>query len=97
MEGETVVAHVLYADGFGNLILDAIAADLQVGLGGPLRIDGPAGNFDAVRTAVFAEAGEDGIAVYESAGGRLAVAVNGGDAARRLGVSADGELRLAPA
>ena len=94
-EGDELVAHVLYADRFGNLVLDARAADLEVGDG---RISVRFGDSErsAIRGRTFGDAA-GGLVVYESSSGRLAVAVDRGSAAEELDAGRDDELRLAPA
>ena len=105
--------HVLYADWFGNLILDARPRDLAaLGLADPgarLSVTASAGTFAATTGATFADAapgeseGERGAAggaalgLYGAACGRLALAVNMGSAAALLGAGRDDELELVPA
>jgi S-adenosyl-L-methionine hydrolase (adenosine-forming) len=101
-EGEALVAPVLHADRFGNLILAAGSAELDAVLGAAerLEITAPAGRFAAVRGVTFADAGEAGaeaLVVYEASSGRLAVAVNLDSASELLGADRDDELTLAPA
>jgi S-adenosylmethionine hydrolase len=97
-EGDSLVAPVLHADRFGNLILAAGPGDVDVPLGERLAVAAPAGRFAAVRGRTFADAGEGGeaLVVYEASSGRLAVAVNLGSAAELLGAGRDDELVLAP-
>jgi hypothetical protein len=88
-EGEAVIFHVVEVDGFGNVMLDGAPGDVppRPALGGaPLR-----------RGRAFADAGPDELLLYEDSGGSLALAVNGGSAAARLGVRGGDELRLEPA
>jgi S-adenosylmethionine hydrolase len=99
-DGDVLVAHVRYVDRFGNLQLNAVRADLagsglQLGRPATLRLaDGSTHAAQYVRT--FADAGPGELLVYEDASRRLAVAVSHGDAAHRLGLSADDELELLP-
>ncbi len=95
-----LVAHVRYVDRFGNLQLNV--GHEQLGQSG-LRLgraatiepgDGSAHPVHYVRT--FADAVPDELLLYEDAQRRLAVAVNHGDAAQRLGLSIDDELRIRP-
>ena len=107
-DGDALVAHVLYADRFGNLVLDApSSADVRESqregdfvvprfeLGARLCIDAPAGAFEAVSGSTFAD-GAGGLVVYDDSSGRLGVALDGGSAAERLGAGRDDELRIAP-
>jgi S-adenosyl-L-methionine hydrolase (adenosine-forming) len=99
-DGDSLVAPVLHADRFGNLILGAAPGDVPGGLahGSALSIAAPAGTFAAVAGATFADsAAGDAVVVYEASSGRLAVAVNLGSAAELLGAGPDDELTLAPA
>ena len=101
-QGDALVAPVLHADRFGNLILAADAAELDavLGSGARLEIAAPAGRFAAVRGKTFADAGDAGgeaLVVYEASSGRLAVAVNLASASELLGANRDDELTLARA
>jgi hypothetical protein len=95
-----VVAHVRYVDRFGNLQLnvgheDLAQTGLRLGHAATLEPgDGSAHPVHYVRT--FADAVPDELLLYEDAHRRLAVAVNHGDAAQRLGLSVDDELRIRP-
>jgi len=99
-DGE-LVAHVLYVDGFGNVQLDvegdeiarfglAVGQDVELKAGG-----GRPARARYVRT--FAEARPDELLLYEDSYSRLAVAVNQGSAAARLGLRVDDQLRIRPA
>lgn len=94
-DGATLIAHVLYADGFGNLVLDASGDDLGAGEGG-VEVTTRGGEFLAVRGRTFAE-GAGGLVVYDDSSGRLGIAVDGGSAADLLSAGRDDELRLAAA
>jgi S-adenosyl-L-methionine hydrolase (adenosine-forming) len=98
LEDDRLVAPVLHADRFGNLILAAAPGQLDavVGSSERLSITAPAGRFAAVRGATFADAGE-ALVVYEASSGRLAVAVNLDSASELLGADRGDELTLAPA
>ncbi len=92
-----LVAHVVYVDRFGNVQLDASHQDLsQAGLRlghGALLGGGHAAQY--VRT--FADAAPGELIVYEDSARMLAVAVSHGNAAERLGLAVDDELRISPA
>jgi S-adenosylmethionine hydrolase len=87
-----LVAHVLTADRFGNLLLDALPAQLGqlAHLGDEVDVAGRRARY--ART--FAEVGEGELLVYEDARRNLAVAVNRGSALDELGLAVDAELRL---
>jgi S-adenosylmethionine hydrolase len=95
-----VVAHVRYVDRFGNLQLNlghAQLAESGLKLGRPATVepgDGSEHRVHYVRT--FADAVRDELLLYEDAQRRLAIAVSHGDAAQRLGVRVDDELRIRP-
>lgn len=96
-DGDALLAPVLYADGFGNLILAEAGDNLGQEEGaGRLTITGADGRtHDAVAGRTFAE-GEGGLVVYRASSGRLALALDGGSAAAALGVGRDDRLRIAP-
>jgi S-adenosylmethionine hydrolase len=96
-EGDTLVAHALVCDRFGNVALDVDHERLQ---GSGLRL-GEAVEVkvgDRMRMATYAhtfadvEPGE--LLIYEDAYRTLALAVNRGDAAAMLGVAPDAEVLL---
>jgi S-adenosylmethionine hydrolase len=97
-EDGTVVAHVLAADRFGNVGLDATRSDLGVKLGGAVTLGVRGANAQARYVRTFAEVSPGDLLLYEDAAGMLAVAVNGGEAAAELGGLRFGdEVRIAPA
>jgi len=100
-EHQTLVAHVIAIDRFGNVQLDAGFEDLietEVGLGSTVELvaDGD-GRHEAhyVRTFADVQAGE--LLLYEDADGSLAVAVNHGSAAELLGLAVGDALRISAA
>ena len=98
-EGEELVAHVMYVDRFGNLQLDAGHEELA-GTGLKLGRDVELACWDTRHPAhyarTFADVAAGELLVYEDAHRRLAVAVSHGDAAARLGLAVDDELRIRP-
>ena len=91
-EDGALVAHVMVVDGFGNVQLDAAASDFGGRLGHEVEV-GEGRSARYLRTFADAEAGE--LLLYEDAAGKLALAVNGGEAAAELGGLALGdEVRL---
>jgi S-adenosylmethionine hydrolase len=97
--GEGATAHVLYADRFGNLVLDLRPADLDalaIERGARLRVDCGSQRAEALRAATFASAPAGGLVLYDDSSGRLGLAVNQGSAAAGLGVGRDDEVELAP-
>jgi S-adenosylmethionine hydrolase len=99
-QGE-LVAHAVYIDRFGNVQLDAGHGDLVgsgLKLGHAVELALASGSVHGARYArTFAEVGVRELLVYEDAHRVLAVAVNHGSAAERLGVGVDDELRIKPA
>ena len=98
-EGE-VVAHVLLVDRFGNASLDVSHADLAgsgLSLGKPVEIEvGGVKRFLATFAHTFADVRPGDVILYEDAYRMLAVAVNRGDAASALGLTADARVVLRP-
>jgi hypothetical protein len=95
-----LVAHAVYVDGFGNVQLDVEADEIRgfgLTLGEPAELTvagrGPA-RARYVRTFADARAGE--LLLYEDSYARLAVAVNQGRAASRLGLAVYDQLRIRP-
>ncbi len=85
-EGESVVAHVLEVDGFGNLRLDAEP-------GAYVRVAGR----PVTPGRTFGDVAPGELVLYADSDGGLALAVNGGSAAALLDVRAGDEIRLHPA
>ena len=83
-----LVAHVVYVDRFGNVQLDAEEPGFE--LSRIYEVAGAGARY--LRTFADAAAGE--LFLYEDSSRQLAVAVNGGDAAARLGLAVDDELRI---
>jgi S-adenosylmethionine hydrolase len=100
IEEGALVARVLAVDGFGNVELLASPADLDGGelpAGTQLIVRG-AGDRHVLATVArtFSDAEEGEPLVLEDAGGALAIAVRGGDAAATLGVTPGDDVALAP-
>ena len=96
LEDGVLVAHAIHVDGFGNVQLDA--GEVAFVLGQPVGVataDGVSARARYGRTFADVAAGE--LLVYEDSYRRLAVAVNQGSAAQRLGLEIGDELRIAPA
>jgi len=88
--GLRLEAEVGHVDAFGNLSLIATAADaddagLEPGKG--LRVRGPRRSDEAIYALTFAEAEPDEMVLLVDSARSLALAVNRGDAARRLDLS----------
>jgi S-adenosylmethionine hydrolase len=90
-EGDALVATVLALDHFGNVQLGATLADL-----GATVAEVRAGDATARVGRTFTDVAAGELLAYEDAQGALALAVNRGSAAQRLGVAAGDELRLHP-
>jgi S-adenosyl-L-methionine hydrolase (adenosine-forming) len=99
-EDGVLVAHAVYVDRFGNVQLDAGHGDLAdsgLKLGYAVEVAVLSGApHDAVFARTFADVGAGELLVYEDAYRRLALAVNHGNAAERLAVGIDDELRIRP-
>ncbi len=97
VEACALVARVIETDGFGNLALDAGLRDLKgtdIRLGDAIAVRHSSRRAPAVFARTFADVARGGLLLYEDAGGSLAVAVNGGDAAALLGARRGDELRV---
>lgn len=94
VEAGGTVVHVLYADRFGNLVLDARAGELEIAPGASLTVAGGGAELAAVRGSTFADAVAGGLVLYEDSSGRLGIAANGASAAEMLGAGRDDELLL---
>jgi S-adenosylmethionine hydrolase len=97
IDGDQMIAQVLTIDQFGNIELNVdhnqIAEfGLRVGMAVELNVEGE--TFAANYCYAFADARRDALLVYEDAQQQLAIAVNHGSAAERLGIERDAELRL---
>ena len=93
----TLVAHVVLADAFGNVQLDAgrAALGLRLGRRAELAFAGGGERVPFVRT--FADVGEGEALLYEDPARMLALSVNGGSAAGRYGLRPGDEVRIRPA
>lgn len=100
VSGGVLVAHALYVDGFGNVQLDMEGKEirrfgLSVGQGVELKVGGGR-PVRARYVRTFADARPGELLLYEDSYARLAVAVNQGSAASRLGLAVDDQLRIRP-
>ncbi len=90
-----LVAHVLHIDRFGNVQLDARAEELGLQPGQRVMVRVGDGAPAAARFArTFAEVPRGELLLYEDSYQRLALAVGHGNAAERLGLSVDAEIRI---
>ena len=92
-----VVAHVHYADRFGNLGLDLAADDAtEAGLGPGAGFRAVAGGVDrrGVVARTFGDVGTGELILYRNAIGAMTLAVNQGSAADDLEVGPDDEIVL---
>ncbi len=90
-----LTAHVLRHDTFGNLILDASEEHLTAlgaDLGDDLTVRHTGGVHTARYAATFADVAPGELLIYEDAQQMVAIAVNRGSAAERLGVRPDDDL-----
>jgi S-adenosylmethionine hydrolase len=95
-----LIARVLRADHFGNLVLDATHAQIAaVGLllGGALSVEIAGRAHRARYVSTFADVAPDELLLYEDAQRMAALAVNRGSAAELLTVGRDDELLVRPA
>jgi S-adenosylmethionine hydrolase len=98
LEDGELVAHAVYVDRFGNVQLNAThdeLSELGMKLGHEVSVrTGGGASHTAHYVRTFADAEPGRLIVYEDAYRRLALAVSQGDAARRVGISIDDELRI---
>ena len=95
--GEALLVHVLRADHFGNLILDASheqLAALGLRLGTALAVEFAAEVHQARYASTFADVAPGELLLYEDGERMAALAVNRGSAAATLGAERDAELLL---
>jgi S-adenosylmethionine hydrolase len=98
-EAGTLVAHALSVDGYGNVALDAGHDDLgatDLRLGHEVEVEAAGERVAARMASTFADVEAGELLLYEDAWRSLALAVNRGDAAARLGLAVDDEVRLSP-
>jgi S-adenosylmethionine hydrolase len=101
LDDDVIVAHAIHVDRFGNVQLDVghddlIRFGLKTGYAVELALD--AGTVHHARYVwTFADVTPGELLVYEDAYRVLAVAVNHGSAADRIGLAVDDELRIRPA
>jgi S-adenosylmethionine hydrolase len=91
-------ATVLYVDRFGNVQLNLTheeAALAGIAPGAQLELKMPLESYYAIATRTFADARPRDLILYEDSYGNLAIAINGGDAARMLQANAGDEVRIA--
>jgi hypothetical protein len=95
-----LAVHVLRRDGFGNLILDASAEQIDalgVRAGEELRVQSGERSHAAHHGSAFADVPEGELLLYEDSQRALALAVNRGSAADLLGARSGDELRISRA
>jgi S-adenosyl-L-methionine hydrolase (adenosine-forming) len=96
-EPGALIAHVVGIDGYGNASLDAGHDDLvesALKLGDSVAARAGSRRVRGVVARTFSDVAPGALLLYEDAGGALALAVNGGDAAALLGLRAGDEVRL---
>ncbi len=96
---DRIVAHVVYVDGFGNVVLNlghGEPAETFLRAGAPVRLESTGARMEARYARTFADVAPGRGIVYEDAYRSLALAVNRGSAAETLGLSPDDEVVLLP-
>ena len=96
VEAGVLHAHVLHADRFGNVMLDADRADLDAcGLvrGAGVIVNG----VSATYTTTFADVPPGGLLLYEDSNGVPSLAVNRGSALDALGLEIYARVQITPA
>jgi S-adenosylmethionine hydrolase len=95
--GRRVVAPVAYVDRFGNVALElseSQAGESGLKLGHRVWVEAGAITLDAVYAVTFADVPADALLLYLDSYGNLALAVNRGSAADRLGLVAGDKVVL---
>ena len=95
--GDTLIAHVLTIDIYGNVSLDAtveLAEATGIETGGTMLAEAQNGSSAGRLARTFGDVPPGELLAYRDARGTLALAVNGGSAAHLLGVRPDDEVRL---
>ncbi|HEX4718337.1 MAG TPA: SAM-dependent chlorinase/fluorinase [Thermoleophilaceae bacterium] len=98
-DGDTIVAHALLTDVYGNVTLDLRHEDLPntgLVLGRRVQVETNGQSHPVTFTSTFADVPAGELLLYEDASRMLALAMNRGDAATLLGVEPDSEIRLTP-
>lgn len=92
----TVHAAAVDVDRFGNVALNVVPAELErAGLSGTsVAVEAGAARHFARRGRTFGDVARGELVLLEDSTGRLALAVNGGDAASTLGLAAGDEVVL---
>ena len=98
-DGDSLVAHALLVDVYGNVTLNVRHEDLPatgLAFGRALDVIAPGRTARATFTGTFADVPAGELLVYEDASRTLALAINRGDAAAELQLEPDDEVRLTP-
>jgi S-adenosyl-L-methionine hydrolase (adenosine-forming) len=98
-DGDTLVAHALLIDVYGNVTLDVRHDDLPgtaLTLGRAVEVASGDRTARAIFTTTFADLPAGELLLYEDSSRTLALAINRGDAATTLGLEPDDEVRLTP-
>jgi len=99
IESGRIVAHVLYVDGFGNATLDLGHEQLAatfMRLGELVEVQAGTAKLTVPFGRTFADVESGTGILYEDSSHSLALAINRGDAASRLGLAPDDEVVLRP-
>jgi hypothetical protein len=97
IEGDRIVAHALYGDHFGNVVLDLDPAALERGPlrpGEGLQVRAPDGAFEGTWARTFADVEPGDVLLYEDSARAMALAVNGGSAEGLMNLKPDDEVEL---
>ena len=93
VDDQALLAHVLLADGYGNVMLDAERADVEaadLAGGGAVVVNG----VRAAHATTFADVPAGGLLLYEDAYGALSLAINRGSALAALGLQVGDPVRI---
>jgi hypothetical protein len=95
--GDTLIAHVLSTDIYGNVSTDVtpeLVAAVGLEAGGALDIEVAGTHWPGYLVRTFTDVGPGALLAYVDGRGALALAVNGGSVAAQLGLQRDDQLGL---
>ncbi|MFL5885251.1 MAG: S-adenosyl-l-methionine hydroxide adenosyltransferase family protein [Thermoleophilaceae bacterium] len=95
--GGAATGHVLTVDGFGNVALNLSHSELfelGITIGNEVELATRLARASATFVRTFADVGPGELLLYEDSWGVLALAINRGSAAAKLGVEPDDEIRI---
>ena len=99
IEHDAATAHAVVIDAYGNVSLNLThehLLSLGLTIGARVSVAGPSGMTEATVVQTFADVRAGELLIYEDAWDAVALAVNRGDAAEKLGLRPDDEVTIVP-